>query len=80
VVPPITISQLTRNYARFSLGLGRGSRSPASILPERDFRDGMLTSESARKDLAVLAGTLLMLLRRLDPAFLGPLSIAAKFT
>jgi FMN reductase len=45
-----------------------------------DFRDGALTSESARKDLAALADTLLMLLRRLDPTLLGPPPLAAKFT
>jgi len=45
-----------------------------------DFRDGALTSESARKDLVALADTLLMLLRRLDPALLGPPPLAAKFT
>jgi len=45
-----------------------------------DFRDGMLTSESARKDLVALADTPLMLLRRLDPALLGPPPLAAKFT
>ena len=45
-----------------------------------DFHDGALTSESARKDLAALADTLLMLLRRLDPAVLGPPPLAAKFT
>jgi FMN reductase len=45
-----------------------------------DFRDGALTSESARKDLAELAETLLMLLRRLQPALLGPPPLAAKFT
>jgi hypothetical protein len=45
-----------------------------------DFRDGALTSESARKDLVALADTLMMLLRRLDPALLGPPPLAAKFT
>jgi len=45
-----------------------------------DFHDGALTSESARKDLVALADTLLMLLRRLDPALLGPPPLAAKFT
>jgi FMN reductase len=44
-----------------------------------DFQDGALTSESARKDLAALADTL-MLLRRLDPGLLGPPPLAAKFT
>jgi FMN reductase len=45
-----------------------------------DFRDGALTSESARKDLVALADTLLILLRRLEPASLGPPPLAAKFT
>ena len=45
-----------------------------------DFRDGALTSESARKDLVALTDTLLMLLHRLDPALLGPPPLAAKFT
>jgi NAD(P)H-dependent FMN reductase len=45
-----------------------------------DFRDGALISEPARKDLVALANTLLTLLRRLDPALLGPPPLAAKFT
>ena len=45
-----------------------------------DFHDGMLTSQAARKDMAALADTLLMLLRRVDPASLGPPPLAAKFT
>jgi FMN reductase len=45
-----------------------------------DFHDGALASESARKDLNALADTLLMLLRRLDPALLGPPPLATKFT
>src|SRR4051812_9614038 len=45
-----------------------------------DYRDGALTSESTRKDLVALAETLLMLLRRLDAAVLGPPPLAAKFT
>jgi FMN reductase len=45
-----------------------------------DFRDGELTSDSARNDLAALTETLLTLSRRLDPASLGPLPLAAKFT
>ena len=45
-----------------------------------DFHDGALASESARNDLIALADTLLMLLRRLDPALLGPPPLAAKFT
>jgi NAD(P)H-dependent FMN reductase len=45
-----------------------------------DFRDGQLTSEAARQDLVSLTETLLTLLRRLDPALLGPIPLAAKFT
>jgi FMN reductase len=45
-----------------------------------DFRDGQLTSESARADLAALTDTLTLLMRRLDPAALGPPPLAAKFT
>jgi FMN reductase len=45
-----------------------------------DFRDGQLTSETARKELSTLIETLIMLLRRLDPAALGPAPLAAKFT
>jgi FMN reductase len=45
-----------------------------------DFRDGQLTSETARGDLAALTGTLIALSRQLDPAALGPLPLAAKFT
>ena len=44
-----------------------------------DFRDGQLVSESARKDLSSLIETLTMLLRRLDPAALGPAPLAARF-
>ncbi len=45
-----------------------------------DFRDGQLASETARQDLAALSETLLLLMRRLDPATLGPLPLAARFT
>jgi FMN reductase len=45
-----------------------------------DFRDGQLASDTARQDLTALAETLLILLRRLDPAALGPTPLAAKFT
>jgi FMN reductase len=45
-----------------------------------DFRDGRLTSDTARNDLAALTGTLITLMRRLDPASLGPSPLAAKFT
>src|SRR5205807_10548537 len=45
-----------------------------------DFRDGQLASDSARADLAALTDTLTLLMRRLDPAALGPPPLAAKFT
>jgi FMN reductase len=45
-----------------------------------DFSDGTLSSASARKDLNALTDTLLILLRRLNPAALGPAPLAAKFT
>jgi FMN reductase len=45
-----------------------------------DFRDGQLTSDSARADLAALTDTLALLMRRLDPSALGPPPLAAKFT
>ena len=45
-----------------------------------DFRAGMLTSESSRKDLIALVDTLVTLLHRLDPASLGPPPLAAKFS
>jgi FMN reductase len=51
----------------------------AVYLMGTDFKDGQLTSEPARKDLAALVDTLL-LLRRLEPASLGPTPLAAKFT
>jgi FMN reductase len=44
-----------------------------------DFRDGQLNSDSARADLAALTDTLTLLIRRLDPAALGPRPLAAKF-
>ena len=49
-------------------------------LTGNDFRDGQLISESARADLAALTDTLTILMRRLDPAVLGPRPLAAKFT
>jgi FMN reductase len=52
----------------------------AVYLTGADFRDGELTSETARKDLVGLTDTLVLLLRRLDPASLGPMPLAAKFT
>jgi FMN reductase len=55
--------------------------APTSVyLTGGDFQEGRLTSESARSDLAGLTDTLIMLSRRLDPASLGPLPLAAKFT
>jgi FMN reductase len=45
-----------------------------------DFRDGRLTSDSARNDLSALTGTLITLMRRLDPGSLGPSPLAARFT
>jgi FMN reductase len=55
--------------------------APTSVyLTRSDFRDGQLTSESACNDLAALTDTLITLLRRLDPASLGPLPLAARFT
>lgn len=52
----------------------------AVYLTGADFRDGQLASETARKELIALVDTLLLLLRRLDPACLGPTPLAAKFT
>lgn len=55
--------------------------APTSVyLTGSDFRDGQLASEAARKDLVALVETLAMLMRRLDPAALGPPPLAAKFT
>ena len=55
--------------------------APTSVyLTGSDFRDGQLAAEPARNDLAALTQTLIMLLQRLDPASLGPLPLAAKFT
>src|SRR6516165_10593759 len=55
--------------------------APTSVyLTGADFRDGELTAEGARKDLVALAETLLMLLRRLDTALLGPTPLAGKFS
>jgi FMN reductase len=51
----------------------------AVYLTGTDFKDGQLSSDPARKDLAALVDTLL-LLRRLEPASLGPTPLAAKFT
>ncbi|MBO0735510.1 MAG: NAD(P)H-dependent oxidoreductase [Alphaproteobacteria bacterium] len=55
--------------------------APTSVyLTAADFRDGRLSSESARTDLTALTDTLVVLARRLDPASLGPPPLAAKFT
>jgi NAD(P)H-dependent FMN reductase len=55
--------------------------APTSVyLTGGDFRDGQLTAEPARNDLAALTRTLITLLQRLDPTSLGPLPLAAKFT
>jgi FMN reductase len=51
----------------------------AVYLTGGDFRDGKLISETARRDLAALAQTLIAL-SRLDPAALGPPPLAARFT
>jgi FMN reductase len=51
----------------------------AVYLTGGDFRDGKLISETARRDLAALAQTLVAL-SRLDPAALGPPPLAARFT
>lgn len=44
-----------------------------------DFKDGKLASEGAVKDLAALVDTLARL-RGVDPASLGPIPLAARFT
>src|SRR6478672_155118 len=44
-----------------------------------DFKEGRLASEAARGDLTALSETLITLSRRIDPAALGPLPLAAKF-
>jgi FMN reductase len=55
--------------------------APTSVyLTGGDFHEGRLASQAAQKDLAALAGTLIALARRLDPAALGPPPLAAKFT
>ena len=55
--------------------------APTSVyVTPGDFRDGQLTAEAARTDLAALAQTLITLSHRLDPASLGPPPLAAKFT
>jgi FMN reductase len=55
--------------------------APTSVyLTGADFRDGQLAAEAARTDLVALVDTLLLLLRRLEPASLGPTPLAGKFT
>lgn len=55
--------------------------APTSVyLTGSDFQEGRLAAQSARQDLAALTQTLLALLRRLDPAMLGPRPLAARFT
>ena len=55
--------------------------APTSVyLTGADFRDGRLSSESARTDLIALTDTLAILARRLDPASFGPPPLAARFT
>ena len=51
----------------------------SAYLTGGDFKDGQLSSDSARNDLAALVETL-MALARLGPASLGPVPLAAKFT
>jgi FMN reductase len=52
----------------------------AVYLTGGDFAEGRLASEAARRDLAALTHTLIALMRRLDPAALGPPPLAARFT
>ena len=55
--------------------------APTSVyLTGGDFKDGLLASETAQKDLAALTDTVITLAQRLDPASLGPTPLAAKFT
>ena len=55
--------------------------APTSVyLTGGDFKDGLLASETAQKDLAALIDTLITLAQRLDPPSLGPKPLAAKFT
>ena len=49
-------------------------------LTSADFRDGQLAAETACTDLVALVDTLLLLLRRIEPASLGPTPLAGKFT
>jgi|SRR5271166_4781166 len=55
--------------------------APTSVyLTGGDFRDGKLAAETAREDLVTLSSTLIILALRLDPASLGPVPLAAKFS
>src|SRR6516162_1440498 len=55
--------------------------APTSVyVTGSDFRDGKLASEPARKDLVALTSTLITLARQLEPASLGPVPLAARFT
>jgi len=51
----------------------------AVYLTGGDFKDGKLASESGLKDLAALCDTLVTL-AKIEPAALGPIPLAAKFT
>lgn len=68
-------SQLRQVLAWF----GALAAPTAVYLTGGDFTGGRLTSEAARKDLSTLVDTLIMLLRRVDPAALGPAPLAARF-
>jgi len=52
----------------------------AVYLTGGDFQDGRLTGEGARRDLAALCAAVVAVMRRLDPASLGPPPLAARFT
>ncbi len=68
------------SHLRLVLGWFGALVAPTGIyLTGSDFKDGQLASDNARKDLAALTQTLLAL-SRLNPAALGPLPLAAKFT
>ncbi len=55
--------------------------APTSVyLTGSDFRDGQLASEAARKDLAALTETLILMSRQLERSAIGPSPLAARFT
>jgi FMN reductase len=55
--------------------------APTSVyLTGSDFRDGQLASEAARKDLAALTETLILMSRQLERIAIGPSPLAARFT